>query len=68
MNFWITVKTLNERGKKKKKNAQCKLEWHLAGSRALPRMVSTFIYTSIKLTQCAGSFFIRRQWNTLKFF
>ena len=66
MNFWITVKTLNERGKKKMHNA--KLEWHLAGSRALPHMVSAFIYTSVKPAQCAGSFFIRRQWNTLKFF
>ena len=45
MNFWITVKTLNERGKKKMHNA--KLECHLAGPHALPYMVSIFIYTSV---------------------
>ena len=46
MNFWITVKALNERGKKKKMH-NAKLEWHLVGPHALPHMVSAFIYTSI---------------------
>ena len=45
MKFWITVKTLNERGKKKMHNA--KLEWHLIGSHALSHMVSAFIYIYI---------------------
>ena len=43
MNFCITVKTLNERGKKKKMH-NAKLEWHLAGPHALPHMVSAYIY------------------------
>ena len=48
MNFWITVKTLNERGKKKKKKMHnAKLEWHLAGPHALPHMISAFIYIYI---------------------
>ena len=43
MNFCITIKTLNERGKKKKMH-NAKLECHLAGSHALRHMVSAFIY------------------------
>ena len=34
MNFWITVKTLNERGKKK--NAQCKIRVTLGKTSCTP--------------------------------
>ena len=50
MNFWITVKTLNERGKKKKMH-NAKLECHLAGFHALRHMVSAFIYILICLSE-----------------
>ena len=42
MNFWVTVKKLNERGKKKRPNA--KLECRLIGPHAFPNKISTFIY------------------------
>ena len=48
MNFWITVKTLNERGKKKKKKMlNVKFEYHLVRSHALPHIIYVFIYTLI---------------------
>ena len=45
MNFWVTVKKLNERGKKKRPNA--KLECRLTGPHAFPNKVSAFIYIYI---------------------
>ena len=48
MNFWITVKTLNERGKKKKKMLNAKLERYLARPHALPHEISAlYIYIYI---------------------
>ena len=46
MNFWVTVKKLNERGKKKMLNA--KLEHYLARFHALPHEISAlYIYIYI---------------------
>ena len=45
MNFWVTVKKLNERGKKKMLNA--KLKRHLARPHALTHEISTYIYIYI---------------------
>ena len=47
MNFWVTVKKLNERGKKKKM-LNAKLERYLARSHALPHEISAlYIYIYI---------------------
>ena len=50
MDFWVTVKKFNEKGKK---NLNAKLECHLAGPHALlPHEVSSFIYIYIYI--CGG--------------
>ena len=48
MNFWVTVKKLNERGKKRKKMLNAKLECYLARPHALPYEISAlYIYIYI---------------------
>ena len=47
----INIEKLNERGKKKKKKLNAKLERHLARPHTLPYEVSTFIYIYIYIDE-----------------
>ena len=54
MNFWVAVKKLNERGKKKKKMLNAKLKRYLARSHAHPHEISA-LYIYITTTKCIFS-------------